>query len=91
MSDLGDSTTFDPELRNEFTNFSNWGVHSTTFDPVLGNEFKNFSNPVGVLPTTYDPELRNGFKIFSNLGEGPCPQTHIHHTDFISYAPLGCA
>ena len=35
----GHSTTFDPELRNEFKNVSNVGVHSTTFDPELRNEF----------------------------------------------------
>ena len=37
------STTFDPELRNEFKNppaVRSWGVHSTTFDPELRNEFK---------------------------------------------------
>ena len=44
------STTFDPELRNEFKNFSNpGGIHSIhpsrTFDPELRNELKNFSNP----------------------------------------------
>ena len=29
-------------------------------------------------------------EIFPILGEGPCPQTHIHHANFISHAPLGC-
>ena len=39
------STTFDPEPKNEFQNFSNQGsVHSTTVASELRNEFQNFSN-----------------------------------------------
>ena len=74
----------------DFHQISELGVHSTTFGPELRNTFKFFSNPRGVHSTTFDPELRNEFKIFSNPG-GVCPQTHIHHTDFISHALLGCA
>ena len=55
------STTFEPELRNEFKNFAIfWGSIPQLL--ILNSEMNSkFFQPLGLHSTTFDPELRNEF------------------------------
>ena len=85
-------TTYDPEVRYECKNFSNpVGVHLTTWS-WTEKWIKKFFQSGWVHPTAYNFlswTQKWNKKIFQSWGD-TCPQTHIHHTDFISCTPLGC-
>ena len=72
----GPSTTFDPELGNEFKNFSNHNFWSWTQKWIL----KFFQSWGGSMPQLLIQNWEMNLKHFQ-IVRGPCPQTHIHHTD----------